>query len=425
MVHVAAARREDEGAIAILVAVFALVMFGFAAIVVDLGDARSLRALAQDTADSAALAGASKLAEGGSIAEADAAVRSYALDNMGTTSTAWATCSRPVPAGWSRPPDTSCIQFHDFAASADMVRVSLPSEKSVVGLGAMFGYQGISVSATTQAQVRDDDPIAGCGLCVLTGLDTRGSVTVRGGDSFSARTGRVRTAGADNGFVEVQDGGSITFASTPNPGTGPYSPDPVVTGSPADPFAGALMPSFPAPAPTNVVTCGSGPGQTPTLPAATYQNIDVRGPCTAAGTVAVTGHLHVFSSGSLSSASVTLYFACGNRSSPTACSAQNGGRLTVDAGGDVTISGGTASPFTLLADPGNIRNNWLTVNGSVTLSAPLYARLADVTLGATAQLFVGSRTVVDNLTVARDGTVLVTSSGASAVPGPIDVRLLK
>ncbi len=40
-------------------------MFGFAAIVVDLGDARSLRALAQDTADSAALAGANEIAQQG------------------------------------------------------------------------------------------------------------------------------------------------------------------------------------------------------------------------------------------------------------------------------------------------------------------------------------------------------------------------
>ena len=49
--------REERGAIAVVVAFFAVVAFRFAAIVVDLGYARSIKAKAQDAADSAALGG--------------------------------------------------------------------------------------------------------------------------------------------------------------------------------------------------------------------------------------------------------------------------------------------------------------------------------------------------------------------------------
>ena len=59
------ARRTDEGAIAIVVAIFSLVAFGFAAVVVDLGYARTVKLRAQDAADSAALGGAAALFAGG------------------------------------------------------------------------------------------------------------------------------------------------------------------------------------------------------------------------------------------------------------------------------------------------------------------------------------------------------------------------
>ncbi len=145
-----------------------------------------------------------------------------------------------MPPGWSTVSST-CIQFHDFATSADKVQVVLPPRKSVVGLGAIFGYDGIQVSGRAQAQVRRE-PVPGCGLCVLSGLDTRGPVTLRGGDSFAAATGRVRTGGSDNGFLDVQDGGVITFASTPNPATGPYTPDPLVGSPPSRPVRRVAAP---------------------------------------------------------------------------------------------------------------------------------------------------------------------------------------
>ena len=66
--------RGDRGAIAVVVAVFAVVAFGFGALVVDLGYARLLKMRAQDAADSAALAGAAALFAGGSVADFDEAV---------------------------------------------------------------------------------------------------------------------------------------------------------------------------------------------------------------------------------------------------------------------------------------------------------------------------------------------------------------
>ena len=57
--------RHDTIAVAIVVAIFAVVAFGFGAIVVDLGYARMVKGQAQDAADSAALAAAAALSDGG------------------------------------------------------------------------------------------------------------------------------------------------------------------------------------------------------------------------------------------------------------------------------------------------------------------------------------------------------------------------
>ena len=55
-------RRDDEGAVAIVVALFAVVLFGFAALVVYVGNASDVRAQASTAADAGALAGERALA---------------------------------------------------------------------------------------------------------------------------------------------------------------------------------------------------------------------------------------------------------------------------------------------------------------------------------------------------------------------------
>ena len=53
--------RNDKGAVAVMTAVLAVLLFGMAALVVDLGIARDNRRQAQNTADAAALAAANAL----------------------------------------------------------------------------------------------------------------------------------------------------------------------------------------------------------------------------------------------------------------------------------------------------------------------------------------------------------------------------
>src|SRR5215213_11026244 len=95
--------RDERGAVAVLTAVLAIVLFGIAALVVDLGVARDSRRQAQNTADAAALAAANalyatrapNLNQPGDFDAAVEAAKSYAAENYGTTEAEWAACSIP------------------------------------------------------------------------------------------------------------------------------------------------------------------------------------------------------------------------------------------------------------------------------------------------------------------------------------------
>ena len=96
---------DDRGAVALLTGLLAVVLFGMAAFVVDLGVARDNRRQAQNTADAAALAAANalyatrapNLNQPGDFAAAVDAAKSYAAKNYGTTASEWAGCS--IPSG--------------------------------------------------------------------------------------------------------------------------------------------------------------------------------------------------------------------------------------------------------------------------------------------------------------------------------------
>ena len=56
---------DDSGAVAIIVALFSVVLFGFAALVVDIGHADDVHLQGQSAVDAASLAGVRVLANGG------------------------------------------------------------------------------------------------------------------------------------------------------------------------------------------------------------------------------------------------------------------------------------------------------------------------------------------------------------------------
>jgi len=149
--------RDDSGVIAVMVAVFSLVMFVLAALVVDLGMARETSREAQTAADAAALAGAGELyADDGTLRgeEAIAAVKEYAGENYGTTASDWNSCSVPLD-GWTTSvgtalSGTSCIAF-DSSSAPKKLRVVVPTKHTAALFGSLLGYTGSDVGAMAEA----------------------------------------------------------------------------------------------------------------------------------------------------------------------------------------------------------------------------------------------------------------------------------
>ena len=198
--------RNDDGAVAVLTAVLAVVLFGIAALVVDLGLARDNRRQAQNTADAAALAAANALYgttpddlnKPGDFDAAIAAAKEYAASNYGTTEAEWAACSNPDALDVT--PDTSCISF-DKSPYPNNVLVQVPLRQQPTIFGGVVGYSGVSISAIAQARIA---PGSGqlCTFCVLP--DTvdhnlqNGELSVTGGNIWM------------NGNVDIGPNGSAT-----------------------------------------------------------------------------------------------------------------------------------------------------------------------------------------------------------------------
>src|SRR5690349_16888925 len=101
-------RREERGAVAIVVALLMIALIGCAALVVDLGLARDARREAQNASDAAALAAGNRVVAGGSWTAAIADAKAYAEKNFMTPSTAWSTCTDASHLPYIAP-GTQCI----------------------------------------------------------------------------------------------------------------------------------------------------------------------------------------------------------------------------------------------------------------------------------------------------------------------------
>jgi hypothetical protein len=434
-------RRDEGGAVAILVAVLATVLFGLAAIVVDLGYARTIKSDAQSTVDAASLAGAGILSKVSNPAapftSAIDAIKASAQENFGTTAADWAACSAtpPTPKWKQGGSGTDCILFNNNANNPTKLRVVLPGKHVDSFFGGLIGYGGMDVGATAQATIREED-VPGCALCVRNLLDTAGAVNVDGNafdptssSSSSAGSGLVRPGGS----ITVQPDGAITFGSPPTPASGSsYSPSPLVRPV-TDPLAGKPMPQlFPdplaLPATANTVTCGLSPGDVPSLAAGIYRNIKVTGPCDATGIIVVTGNftgLHVYAGGHLSAMSSVIQLSCGTRLSPSTCNpSQFGGRLRIDPGGSISMF---ASPFStefsVVADPEN--RSAMTINGDLSVDKAIYGRSAALRLGANASVSGFGQISVASLRIDLGGAVNVSAAGGPPVPGPPFVGLFR
>ena len=283
----------DGGAVAVVVAVFAVVAFGFAAIVVDLGYARVVKARAQDAADSAALAAAAQLYSGGSASDAAAAAETNARNVLGLDGLddedwldLWTDCDDPsrLPVPLPPIPEPSCVSF-DVSEANDprQVRVRVPDTPVESFFGGIFDYGGIDISAAATASIGPIEFTPACAICVLGAgphvLDN-GDVLAEGADiSFNGNVDLLNestvTAIGRTVFVE----GEATKDLTSSFGEMPVKEE----ASPVDdPLNGEPAPNTPGLLGTN--PCSEGPG--------VYDSPVLTGACALQpGTYRITGDL--------------------------------------------------------------------------------------------------------------------------------------
>lgn len=431
--------RDDRGAVAIIVAVTATILFITAALVVDLGLARDTKRQSQNTADASALAAANALYPDSGTCTLDpspaispcyqdavAAAKSYAQVNFGVTDAQWSACTDGsayyVPAG-----STSCVSFTDdtltdtVSAQPNKVRVVVPTREVETGLGNLAGVQSIDVATGARAAL-DPGQARSCGLCIL-GTDTNylgnGDVTVTGGSVHS------------NGTIDTGPNGHLTATPLPNnitiSGTCPGNCSPVPeTGVPTieDPYKDVL--TFPLTySPTTVKTspCTQGPG--------VYGALELpNSSCTLApGTYVLTGKWTMKNNTVLKGNGVTLYGTCGTTAVRQVCtSGQTGGGLDTKNGETqlVAPTTGTYAGFVVIYDPLNKAGLNLQGNGASYVTGAVYAASALLEFPGNSTFTVtnGPLIVGGLYGNGNTGGVDLTSLNSAAIPSdPDGVRL--
>lgn len=414
MVHVTrrtATRRDETGAIAVLVAITATALFLIAALVVDLGLARDVRRQSQNAADASALAAANVLYPAGTcqtpiggappcISDAVDAAKDYAAVNFGVTATDWSTCPG-APTGFQVATGTpTCISF-DNLTKPTKVWVVMPVRNVSTGFGTVAGVRQVRVTSQARSVLT---PGGGgpCGLCVIGG----GSHDLQNGDALVSNAsvyfngsltlnpqGSVTSTG---GTVNIEGTGPTKGTVTPSPTTGASHVD--------DPMASLVLPpdmsGLTLKSPANICTGGPGIYTNPTGSSCT-----------------LTPGLYVFIGGTLGgntgivANNVTMYFTCKTTSGPVApraCSPgeTTGGALDLSGNGNFSITAPTISTnksipgVAVVFDRNSDQTLRLVGNGTLQITGSIYLKSGTVDMrgnGCTNQTSINSLIVVDDL----------------------------
>lgn len=406
-------RDQEDGAVTLLVVVLSVVLFGVAALVVDLGLARDTRRQAQNAADSAALAAGNALYLAGTAnpAAAVAAAQSYAHANFGTTEQEWARCTDP-----GRPPgftiaagQTQCVSFG--GTPWNEVRVVIPSRQVDTPLSGLLGTSHVTVGALAQAAV-DPGGRAKCGLCVIGPGEhavQNGTVTVTGTSIYVNGT-----LDANPQFAMSASGGQIYLQGT-RPGSGTYYPEPY-TRQPEvqDPLSFLTLPlSTAGLQPKTVSACGptGGPG--------IYESLDLTRSCVLQpGLYVVTGSNHHSGRTEVTASGVTFYFGCQDASSSApklrpCATGEEGGDLLLTGQATLDVTAPLTGPTAGLAMVSD-RNSTATLgwrgNGAAQSSGTIYAKS-----GALDYRGNGAGAAMDSLVVVGDLRFSGAPSGFSLV----------
>jgi hypothetical protein len=362
-------RDGERGAVAIIVALFTVVMFGMASLIVDLGAARDTRREAQNAADASALAAAGALYANGATPDFTAAMglaRSYASANFGTGAADWATCDAASHLDYA--PVTPCISF-DSATAPSRVRVVIPSRWSPTAFGGIVGYDGLAISALADAKL-DSTSIPVCTFCVLgPGAHDlqNGNLVVQNGSFWV------------DGNLSIGSNGQVSAGTTYVAGTA--SPSNKVIGTLVqntavipDPLASMTMPTT-----SGLLLrsdpCTQGPGR--------YGSVSISGSgtCTLSpGLYVFTDTLSIGGSKTFVANGVTLYFTCGASGTVGACSSDvTPGNLDQGGSGAFTLvapTTGATKGIAIVYARDNRGQLYLHGSGNLTLNGTVYAPAA-------------------------------------------------
>jgi hypothetical protein len=403
------------------VALAITVLLGFAALAVDVGLNWAARTSAQTAADSAALAGASRLlADGGAAAllTVEQGLTDNGITLPGVAN--WATDGNEANGEvvcWTLPagtpgPGANCPN------GSNALEVVTPAIEVEYAFAPLLGEGSRSIKAKAAAAAGPAAP-NNCVLCVLDeddeaalvssavgGIDVDGGgIVVNSDDSDAVLLTGTGAVSADQirvvGGIDLPISGSLL---PPAETGGPPVPDPLADLPPPN---GLPIPPTPDPTPQRDITADE------TLSPGVYEYITVRDGATLTleeGVYVVTNFepspsphsgFRVLDGGRVESTGdgATIYLACDGYPDP--CDGDAGARFRLDPGSEFVVSPpatGEYAGLSIFADAGNTRSQQL--RGDVTLNGAVYAARARLVLFGLADVQVNSLVVVDRLTAA-------------------------
>jgi Putative Flp pilus-assembly TadE/G-like len=441
---------SERGSVAITVALALTLLLGLAALVVDVGLNWAARTSAQTAADSAALAGASRLEVDGPSA-AIGTVEDLLGKNLVT----------PGPAGWALdgqedngevvcwtlpdpPPATIPPAGFRCPAGSNALRVITPPINVQYAFAPVLGKRSNSIKAMAAAAAGPAAP-NNCVLCVLepTAPDAM-LLTLTNSGAIEVVDGGIVVNSRNDSALHLVGAGTISAAQlrvlggvfpssalgqllTPAEQGGPPAVDPL-----ADLRAPDQLPQPPTPAAgddTPVITAA-----TP-LPSGVYRSIDVRsGTLTLEedGVYVITDFVPgnpefpgfvVRNGGRVEGDGATIYLAC--PSYPTPC-AGPGARFRLESGGQFVVdppSTGEYAGLSIFADKGNTRS--IQLLGGVTLRGAVYAASARLVVNSPDLVQINALVAVDRLLKDGAGQLRVDYDPASPLIGigrPVLIR---
>jgi len=436
---------SERGSVAITVALTMTVLLGFAALVVDVGLNWAARTSAQTAADSAALAGASRLLADGPAA-ALVTVEDLLTDNLADLA---------LPAGWATdgleangevvcwtlpggPPGPGA----DCPVGSNALQVITPPVEVHYAFAPVLGKYSNNIKATAAAGAGPAAP-NNCVLCLLEPAGPRGLQLLGAGDVDVEGGGIV--VNSDNPLALVLSGSGDVSANqirvvggVRDLGTGQLLPLAEQGGPPVpDPLEGLLTPDqLPVPPVVRSTTPITVTGNQQLQPGI-YDTVTVQNNATLtlqAGVYVFKGldGLTVEDTALVDNLGdgVTIYLAC--NAYPAPCSGP-GARFRVRDGGQFRAdppSVGEYAGLSIFADRGNTRTLRLQSSRDLNLAGALYGPSTPVRMEARGDLTVNSLMAVDSLTLLSvpgvpDPSVNVSYDPSLPIPGvgvPVLIR---